>query len=92
MAILGHIYRGTWYSGQRCYCCNLTDEGIEAARGILSTNAYRQGIRHGAEARADGSPADSCNPAEHVGDRYRAMYRNGWEHAYHAPTQTLTPA
>jgi hypothetical protein len=86
MTVLGHNYRDTWYSGQRCHCCNLTDEGIEAARAILSTNAYRQGIRDGAEARREGEPAGSCNPAAHVGERYCAMYRNGWEHAYRAPS------
>lgn len=28
MTTQGHIYRDTWFSGQRCYCHNLTDADI----------------------------------------------------------------
>ena len=30
MATPGHIYRDTWYSGQCCHCCNLTDADLAA--------------------------------------------------------------
>jgi len=46
-----------------------------------TSNAYDAGIRDGRAAGRRGRSA-SCNPDGKVDERYAAMYRNGWEHAY----------
>ena len=36
MATAGHIYRDSWYGGQRCYCHNLPDADITTTPSQVS--------------------------------------------------------
>ncbi len=50
MATPGHVYRDTWYSGQRCWCCDLTDADIAADIAAVEARL----ARYLADARAAG--------------------------------------
>jgi hypothetical protein len=79
MATTGHVYRDTWYSGQRCHCCNLTDADHAARRAAQAQTDLMT------EARgwlADLEWADEPDFAAMSDERIRAgvqrHYDGGW--------------
>ena len=89
------LYRFTCpgHNGQVCFygmCDEIRVAGLEglraaaAGRRETASEAYQYGVCDGRAAGVLRYGPESCRPGSAVQERHAAMYRNGWEHAYHA--------